>query len=284
MLKRVGNADREHDKRRHPEEGPDENQPRAPPLGCVREVAGGEVEGAEAQHHIADHHPPVGHRRTADQSQRVPRVPSPEHGPQVDHRRQQVERQHLGADAVDPTQEVGDWIPPPLPDRSRKDQKEVEKRGRKKEQRDRAGREDEGVHPRVGRRSQATDQKEHEEDGHGEEDPRRRHAGLAQNDKDANTEEEEPEQRGVEIAGVADAPPAELDIDLEDAAAGSHQIRHRFPDVVVDSGAPERGSPSREYSGRFRQSRHRGGCRRGRRRNPARPPARPALPEHPPPE
>ena len=95
-------ADSEHNEGRHTEQGPYEDQPRAPPLGRIREVASGEVEGAKAQHHVADHHPPVGHRRATDQSQRVARVPSPQVRSEVDHRRQQVERQHLGADAGDP--------------------------------------------------------------------------------------------------------------------------------------------------------------------------------------
>ncbi len=109
----------------------------------------------------------------------------------------------------------------------------MEEGGRQKEQCHFASGDDDVVDPRIGRRSQTADQKEHEEARHREEDPRRRHAGLSQNDEHADPEEEESEQRRVEIAGVADTPPAELDVDLEDTAARSHQVRHRVADVVT---------------------------------------------------
>ena len=109
----------------------------------------------------------------------------------------------------------------------------MEESGGQEEQGHFARGDDDVIHSRIGGRSQAADQKEHEQAGHGEEDPCGRHAGLPENDEHANPEEKESEQRRVEVAGVADAPPAKLDVDLENASARSHQVRHRVADIVL---------------------------------------------------
>jgi hypothetical protein len=109
----------------------------------------------------------------------------------------------------------------------------VEKGGRQEEEGHGAGGDREVIDPRVGGRPQPAHQEEHEEARHRVEDPGRRHARLPQDDEGPDPEEEEAEQRDVEVAGVPDTPAPELDVDLENAASGTHEIGHRVTDVVL---------------------------------------------------
>jgi hypothetical protein len=211
---------RQDHERHHAEQRAQEDDPGAPALPLIGQVAGTHSQSPQAEHHGTHHDPPVGRRSAGDQVQLHTPPAAPRHGRHVDRRWHQVDRHQLAVALGQPRHGVGDGIRTPLPDLSGEDQEEMQESGRQQEQGHGPGGEHERVHPGVRRRPQPTHQEQHEQGAHGEEHPRSRHTGLLHQHEESHAEEDEAQHRGIEVRGIADLAPAELDVDF-------HHVPHR---------------------------------------------------------
>jgi len=166
-----GERDGEEDERNHPEEGPQKHEAGSPTLTGVGEEGSAEAQRTQPEGHVACHHPPVRSGRTTDEREVGPGPPRPDHGGCVDKGWHQVDGDQLPAAPCDPANDCCDGIAtPPLPDRPREDQEEVEEARGQEEQGNRPGVQHQGVHPGVRCWSQTADQEEQKQAAHGGED------------------------------------------------------------------------------------------------------------------